>query len=252
MKQREKLRKVLKNMGLSDHEAAIYLAALSSGPSSILSLARVSGVKRTTVYSVLNALQDKGLMIREVKGWKTLFAAERPEKLEAIIESKKSDLAKVLPDLSALYNLRGEEGTIKFFDGLEAVKSVYESLIQDVKPHEDYLIVSDLEQWLKLDEGFFQDFVERRAKLPINIRMLVQPSEVARKHKKFEKAYNESIRFLPEGTKLTTNLVIIPKRVVIHQLVPPVFAMTIENPSIIRMHREQFEIMWKSLADQGE
>ncbi len=249
MKQ-EKLQKVLEQMGLSEHEAAIYLSALSLGPSPILSLARSSGVKRTTVYSVLNSLQKKGLMFREVRGWKTLFAAERPEKLEAIIESKKNDLARALPDLSALYNLRGEEGTIRFYDGLEAVKSVYESLIQDVRPHEDYLVVSDLEQWLKLDEAFFQDFIERRAKLPINIRMLVQPSDAARKHKKFEKAYNESIRFLPEGTKLTTNLVIIPKRVVIHQLVPPVFAMTIENPSIVRMHREQFEIMWKSLSDQ--
>ncbi|MEK7105496.1 MAG: helix-turn-helix domain-containing protein [Patescibacteria group bacterium] len=248
MKQ-EKLQKVLEQMGLSEHEAAVYLSALSLGPSPILALARGSGVKRTTVYSVLTSLQKKGLMIREVRGWKTLFAAERPEKLEAIIESKKTDLARALPDLSALYNLRGEEGTIRFYDGLEAVKSVYESLIKDVKPHEDYLIVSDLSQWLSLDPEFFQNFVERRAKLPINIRMLAQPSEIARQHKKHERAYNESVRFLPEGTKLTTNLVIIPKRVVIHQLVEPVFAMTIENPSIIRLHREQFEIMWKALPE---
>jgi hypothetical protein len=79
--------------------------------------------------------------------------------------------------------------------------------------------------------------------------MLTQPSEVATRHKKHERAYNESIRFLPPGTKLTTNLVIIPKRVVIHQLVPPVFAMIIENPSIIRLHREQFEIMWNALPE---
>lgn len=244
----DKIQKILGTLGLSEYEAAVYLAALTVGPSPILTLSRAANVKRTTVYTIVGALQNKGLMIREVRGWKTLFAAERPEKLEAIIESRKLELAKVLPDLSALYNLRGEEGAIRFYDGIEAVKTVYESLLRDVKPHEDYLIVSDLRQWLKLDEAFFQDFIERRAKLNINIRMLVQPSDVARKHKKFEKTFNENIRFLPEGTKLTTNLVIIPKRVVIHQLVPPVFAMTIENPSIIRMHREQFEIMWEALG----
>ncbi len=101
MKQ-EKLQKVLEQMGLSGHEAAVYLAALSLGPSPILALARTSGVKRTTVYSVLTSLQKKGLMIREVRGWKTLFAAERPEKLEVIIESKKTDLIRALPDLSAM------------------------------------------------------------------------------------------------------------------------------------------------------
>ncbi len=239
-------------MGLSEHEAAVYLAALSLGPSPILALARGSSVKRTTVYSVLASLQKKGLMIREVRGWKTLFAAERPEKLETIIEAKKNDLAKALPDLSALYNLRGEENTIRFYDGLEAVKSVYESLLKDVKPHEDYLIISDLSQWLSLDPEFFQDFTERRAKLPINIRVLTQPSKTGDLHKKHERAYNETVRFLPEGVKLTTNVVIIPKRVVIHQLVEPVFAMTIENPSIIRLHREQFEIMWNALAEGKE
>ena len=243
----EKLQKVLESMGLTPNEAAVYLASLSLGASSILSIARSSGVKRTTVYTILVALQKQGLMIREVRGFKTLFVAERPEKLESIIDQKKIDLTKALPDLSALYNLHGEEGTIRFYDGLEAVKSVYESLLADVKAHEDYLIVSDLDQWLKLDPEFFQTFIERRAKLPINIRMLSQPSTIALHHKKYEKNYHETIRFLPQGTKLTTNLVIIPKRVVIHQLIPPVFAMTIENPSIIQMHREQFEIMWKAL-----
>ena len=243
----ELLQKTLENIGLSAQEAAVYLAALKIGSGSILDLARASNIKRTTVYNVVASLQQKGLMIREVKGWKTKFAAERPEKLEAIIEARKADLAKTLPDLSALYNLRGEEGTIRFYDGLEAVKSVYESLLTEIKPYEDYLIVTDQAQWMKLDPKFFQDFIERRAKLPISTRMLTQPSEIARKHKKFERNFNFAVKFLPEDTKLTTNLVILPRKVVIHQLVAPVFAMVIENPSIVRMHREQFEIMWKAL-----
>ena len=155
----------------------------------------------------------------------------------------------MLPDLSALYNLRGDDGAIRFYDGLEAVKSVYESLLEGIRPQDDYLVLSDLEQWLELDSKFFKNFIERRAKLPINIKILSQDSKVARGLKKHEQAYNETIKFLPAKTKLTTNLVITPQRVVIHQLVPPVFAMSIANPSIIRMHKEQFEIMWKALPE---
>ncbi|MEK6755332.1 MAG: helix-turn-helix domain-containing protein [Bacteroidota bacterium] len=246
---KEHLQKTLLQLGLSENEAAVYLAALALGPSSILSLSRSSGVKRTTVYSVLLTLQKKGLIIREVRSWKTLYAAERPEKLETIIDARKQDLTRALPDLSALYNLHGEDGSIRFYDGIEAVKSVYEALLKDVRAHEDYLIVSDMAQWLALDQEFFLDFVARRAKLPINIRMLTLPTEVGKKYKIKERQYNNIVRFLPESTKLTTNLVIIPKRVVIHQLVEPVFAMTIENPSIIRLHREQFEIMWNALPE---
>lgn len=245
----EALQKTLENFGLTTHEAAVYLAALSLGPSTILALSRASGVKRTTVYSVILALQKKSLLIREVKGWKTQFVAEPPEKLENIIEAKKKELIQALPDLSALHNLKGDDGSIQFYDGLEAVKSVYESLIRDVRSHEDYLVLSDLDQWLSLDAKFFQNFIERRAKLPINIRILSQNSVVAKKLKKNERAYNEKIKLLPEGTALTTNLVITPQRVVIHQLVHPVFAMSIANPNIIRMHKEQFEIMWKAMPE---
>ena len=245
----DNLRKTLEHFGLTENEAAVYLASLSSGPASVLALSRSSGVKRTTVYSVILALQAKGLLVREVKGWKTLFAAEPPEKLENIIEARKTELLQALPDLSALYNLRGDEGSIRFYDGIEAVKSVYESLIKEIRPHEDYLVLSDLNQWLSLDAKFFQNFIERRAKLPINIRILSQESDTAKKLKKHERAYNEKIKFLPPDTKLTTNLVITPQRVVIHQLVHPVFAMSIANPNIIRMHKEQFEIMWKALAE---
>lgn len=242
----EQIRAILIHFGLTPHESAVYLAALQLGPATVLDLARRSGVKRTTVYSVINDLQQRGLMIREMRGWKTRYVAEHPEKLVGILEARKEELQRVLPDLAALYTLKGDSNAITFYDGLEAVKSVYERLIRDIRPHEDYLVLTDLETWRAQDAAHFQDFIERRAKLPINIRILAQPSALARQHKKYERAYNETIAFLPENTTLTTNLVITPQRVVIHQIVPPIFAMVIENPNIIKMHREQFEIMWKA------
>jgi hypothetical protein len=41
--------------------------------------------------------------------------------------------------------------------------------------------------------------------------------------------------------------VIIPKKVVIHQITDPIFAIVLENKNIVQMHREQFEIMWKAV-----
>src|SRR5205823_4813454 len=114
----------------------------------------------------------------------------------------------LLPEFSALYNLRGGESFIKYYQGLESIKSVYESLITDIKPHEDYLIVSDQSKWLKLDEVYFRKFAERRAKLPINIRMLQVDTPVAQEFKKLEKNLNYKMKFLPIGTNLITNLVI--------------------------------------------
>lgn len=243
----KQLTATLTKLGLSEHEAQVYLAALSLGPATIIKIAVVAEVKRTTVYSVVESLIMKGLIIKEIKGFKQLFVAESPEKLEVIIEQRKQLLAKTMPELAGLYNLKGGESTIKYYEGLAGIKSVYESLIKDARPHEDYLIISHIEPWLNLDKKFFLEFTKRRAKLPIKIRLLLQDSPTAREHKRIEKTLNEQIKLLPATTSLNTNLVVIPKKVVFHQLTPPIMAIVIENPSIVRMHQELFEIIWTSI-----
>jgi len=241
----------LKSLSLSDNEAKVYLASLSLGPSSILRISQAAEIKRTTVYSVVESLQYKGLISIQISGSKKIFAAENPEKLHNIVESRSNQLKDLLPEFAALYNLKGGESFIKYYQGLENVKIIYENLIKDVKPHEDYSIISDHETWYRLDPEYFQDFIERRAKLNINLRLLLQDSPTTRRHKKFEKNFNEKVKILPANTALTTNLVIIPRRVVIHQLTPPVLAIVIENKSVIQMHKEMFEIMWQSLPEQS-
>jgi sugar-specific transcriptional regulator TrmB len=244
----DKLENLLIDLGLSDNEARIYLASLVLGPSTILKIARAAETKRTTVYSVVESLKQKGLMNIEVKGWKNLFTAENPEKLYSMIENKREKLKKNLPEFSALYNLKGEESNIKYYEGLEGIKSVYKNLLKDIKVNEDYLVISNRDVWLNLDKKFFMDFIKQRSKLNINNKLLLQDSKTAREFKKFEKNYNEKIKILPKETTLTTSLVIIPKRVVIHQLTPPIMAMVIENKSIIKMHRELFYIIWNKVA----
>ena len=113
------------------------------------------------------------------------------------------------------------------------------------------MVISDQKKWIEADEKFFKNFTERRAKLNINIRLLLQESETAREFKKFEKNYNERIKILPKGTSLTTNLVVIPQKVVIHQMTPPIMAIVIENKSIIQLHKELFEIIWKSIPEES-
>ncbi|MBI4363385.1 MAG: hypothetical protein HY545_00875 [Candidatus Doudnabacteria bacterium] len=246
-----KLIELLQELGLSENESKVYFASLSLGPATVLKIAHIAEIKRTTVYSVVESLMQKGLINIEVKGFKKLYAAQDPEKLETMLEAKRGKLKNLLPEFSAIYNLKGGESFIRYYEGLEAVKSVYEDLIRDVKPHEDYLIVSDQEKWMSADKEYFLDFTKRRAKLPIKIRLLLQDTPDAREFQKKGKLYNFTIKILPPETKLNTNLVVIPQRALIHQLTPPIIAIVIENKSVIQMFREMFEIMWKAIPDQA-
>lgn len=235
----------LKDLGMSENEAKVYFASLSLGPATILKIAQAAELKRTTAYSVIESLKQMGLMNIQVAGFKRKFVAEDPNKLEAILEARKQRLKDVLPEFSALYNLQGGESFIKYYEGLESVKGVYEDLIREIKPHEDYLVIGNVDHWIKLDREFFTDFSYRRAKMPIKIRLLVQDTETGREWLRLEKNFNSNMRLLPAETNLTTNLVITPQKVLIHQLTPPVLGIVIGNRDVIRMHTELFEVIWK-------
>ena len=102
---------------------------------------------------------------------------------------------------------------------------------------------------MALDRKYFMDFIERRGKLPIKVRMLLQNSEDARYLKQYEQNFNYKAKILPTGTNLSTNLVVIPERILIHQTIDPVIGIVIENKSAIKMHQEMFEIMWKAIPE---
>ncbi len=245
----EKLTQVLEKIGLTENEAKVYYAAISLGPSPILALSRSAGVKRTTVYSVVESLKMKGLMGEEHKGLKTIFVATSPERLEDVLDERKKVLAKHMGDFTTIFNLRAGEGTLRYYESLEAVKGVYDDILKDIRPHDYYLVIGDVERFLELDQKFFGGFLERRSKMDIEMRLLYSDSEKARYFKKFARNFNQQSKILPEGTKLTTSLVITPQKIVINQYETPFSCIVIQTKSAIQMQKEIFEIIWRSIPE---
>jgi len=242
----EKLLGVLKEIGLKEDEANVYLSALSLGTTSILKIARATNIKRTTVYGIVDSLKEKGLMRIELKGLKQFYAVENPERLEIMLERRKNDFSKMLPEFQALYGLKGGESVIKYYTGLPAMQEIYRSTLKEIKPHEDYLVITNQEKWYNLDSKFSLSYIEDRAKLPIKTRMLIQDSPLSREHKRLEKNFNESIKILANGNPLNVDTVLLPEKLITFELTPPYMTVVIENKSIIALHKEMFEIIWKS------
>lgn len=246
---KNKLINTLTNIGLTEKEARVYMAGMSLGPSRVQDIAKSANIKRTTVYSILESLKARGLYKTELSGWKTLYVAENPDKLESLVESMRHSVRENLPEFNALYNLHSSGAFISYYEGVEGVKNVYNNLLKEIKPHEDYLVMGDSAEWFTQDQEFFQDFLRRRAKLNINIRLLLQDTPIAREQKKMERQYNQQVKILPTEYKLSTNVVMIPRQLVLNQYKLPILAMVIENDSIIQTNRELFEIIWKSIPD---
>jgi len=87
----------LEKLGLNDKESKAYLALLELGEGNIGKIAKKSGIRRTTVYDVIESLLKKGLISSSRKNKRVVYLAEAPRKLEQDLEEKKMVLDRIMP-----------------------------------------------------------------------------------------------------------------------------------------------------------
>lgn len=243
----DKLTDILKELGFSNLEAQVYLAMLSIGDGTIMQIADASRVKRTSVYHVIESLKDAGLVSIQVRGFKQSYRAEHPDKLKSLVNKRRDDLVKNLPEFEAIYNLSEGESTIKYYEGIEACKHVYEEFLDELTPKDFYYIFSNQTMWHQQDPEFYDAYLVKRAKKGIKPKAIFQQTDYKDVFKKNKISYSIETKYLPKGVELTSNLVVSPKKVVIHRVTPPIIAIVIENESVVQMQKEMFEIIWSSI-----
>lgn len=236
----------LSSIGLSDNESRVYLALLSLGSATVLKIARASGIKRTTVYSVIDSLIHKGLVYKEVKGFKNFYTSEDPHVLERLLDERRRELKDILPEFSALYNFHEKESSIRYYASLEGIKNIYEQILSKLTSGDPYYVIARQQKWYTLDTEWFEDFLERRAKLALDTRLLFEDTQEALHHKKFERNYNQQVKILPPGISFSSDIIVCPYAFVMHELVPPFSAVVIENRHIINTQLELFRYLWDS------
>ena len=244
MLKNDQITKKLSELGLSDSEVRIYISMLSLGETTIDRISKLSGVKRTTIYPLISNLRNLGLVSVKDNGFKKLYYAENPKRLATMVERKKEDLLSVLPSLEAMYNTGGNDILIKTYEGVDAMKSIYDELLQELKHRDNYLVIGDPERWDIHAKDYFKGFIKRRLKIDLKARLLLSYSETAKEYKKFEKNFKEEVRILPNNYIIDTNVVITDKKIIIHQLENPVVTILIESKSVISLQKNLFEMLW--------
>jgi predicted transcriptional regulator len=133
----EELIRELSQFGLSDKEAAVYVAALELGPSPVQDIAHKAKVNRATTYVIIEALGGRGLLSSFIKGKKRFYVAEAPDRLRTILRlqqkelvEKENELNAVLPALMALYNAEGAKPQVRYLEGLDGLQTVRENFLR--------------------------------------------------------------------------------------------------------------------------
>lgn len=234
----------LKQLGLSDNETKVYLAALELGQATVQELGKKSGVKRTTVYTAIDGLKEKGIISQIKKGAKTLLMAESPEVLGQIAERRAQMFKESLPELKSIYNIGGEKPKVRFYEGREGYYAVYKNILKD-EPKE-LLAIASYEDWLKhIDWDFEEDWTKKRIAKGIKLRWLDFKTPKVEERAKEGKQGLREIRFLPREFPFTSSMFIYGGKIILMSGKQKEFmAVIIENSEFSQMQKQVFEILW--------
>jgi sugar-specific transcriptional regulator TrmB len=127
------IEELLTKLGLKHPEDTIYLSLLKSHRATIAKISKDTGIYRPTLYRVLPILIEKNLVSKARVGRRTMYIAENPATLQNNIDSLQAELKETLPELTRIYDGSQKRPAIRFFEGKQSIRHIYDDMIRTTK-----------------------------------------------------------------------------------------------------------------------
>lgn len=236
---------VLKNLGLSEKSAQIYLTTLSLGTTTVQAIAHKANLKRPTVYLHIEELLRDGFIEKIPLGKKDYFRATDPKILEQRAQHTLSSIQAALPDLQALQSVAGGKPSVRVLEGEAGMTQVYQEIAQ----------ANSICFWSNLS-SFEQQFPEMFTKLSsaiatnqIRTREIIADTAEARKSSKryaqlAGKQYSSRVAL---GGEIQNDNAVYGDVVALFRIYDfNLFVIRIEDKTIANTMKTMFNLAWTS------
>ena len=144
---------ILKDLGLTENEANVFLAAVKVGLAPISRVATEAQISRTYVYELAEELKKKGLLAEVEVGKIKKVQALDYGGLLSYVERRQRDMARLEKDLEkaqgefqALRMGIAQKTKVRFFEGVEGIKNINAEIRKDLEklnqPYNFYVVFS--------------------------------------------------------------------------------------------------------------
>ena len=242
------IKPIMYKLGFNEKEVSVYLACLEHGPETITIIARYSGCKRSTLYTIIEGLLRKGFLVLVRKKQKTLYDAEKPKKLMTALRAREHELERALPELEQIRNARLHVPSLEMYEGEDGIRNVYDDIysaigrtqevcfltsVQDLKTHAPFVL-----------ENYFSTIKQLKE---YRVRELIFDDEAGRTYVKELRThgFEHSCRLLPASFPLFNDINIFGDKVAFFSFQKRSIAIVVENPEVSQSVKTLYEWAWK-------
>jgi len=233
---------ILQNLGLNEKEAKVYLACLELGSATVQEVSDKAGVKRTSVYNFLEDMKARGFITEVKYGKRILLTAEDPHTLLKKADEQKKQLEELLPEFLSIYNLQGSKPKVKFYQGVEGLKRIYEDTL---KHGGSIYLVSDYERMFEtIEPDWMWDYATRRMGKGIKAFSIAKESARGLEVKNRDSKHLRETRFVKE-VDFETEINIYGDKIALLSFRRPYAGVIIEDRAIAQTLKSMWKIIWK-------
>jgi HTH-type transcriptional regulator, sugar sensing transcriptional regulator len=239
------IKQILEQLGIEDKKADVYLACLEMGGATAYLIAKKTGLKRPTVYDIMNQLMKEGLVFKSIKGKIKYFSPADPEVLVKKLKEKEKLTREIMPQLQNLYNSPQAKPFIRYFEGKEGIKEMYEDSLRSLKKGDEILAYVGEDTLQNMPE-YAEDYIKRRVEKNIRLRGIYKNTLEITKYMQKNQEQLRTVKILEEKYFPVSNETNIYKnKVAIASFGTEMFGMIIESEEIARSQKAIFELAWK-------
>jgi sugar-specific transcriptional regulator TrmB len=171
---------ILKNIGLTESEANIYIANITLGPSSIIEIAKKSGLTRQMVYTLMSKLTHIGL-IKEINvGKRRMFEANNPDSLKDRVKFISNQINELVPYLKSRQATNSAIPLVTIYENPLAMREWYRGFLKEMRANEEYLVWESTPAWIELDKEFYIKFVRAYEKRKVRDKIIAPDTPAIR------------------------------------------------------------------------
>lgn len=232
---------ILKNLGMSEKEAQLYLACLELGTGTVIQISRKADVTRGSTYDVLEEMLEKGYVSKIHTDKHMVFSAVDPEVLKKRFEDRLRNFELALPELKGLFN-KSSHPKVRYFEGEEGIKRVYEDTLTATTEILNYANSQSIRTfWPDYDD----DYVKLRVKKNIFLKGIAPNDDYGKDVKKLDKTCLRETRLMPaKDFQITNEINIYDNKVAITSFGGELIGIIIESREIADTQRGIFKMVW--------
>ncbi len=243
----------LKSLDLTPNQIEVYLTLLQLGQCTASTLSNKLKINRTTLYSTLKVMQNKGLVSNYKKQSATFFSAISPDLILEKARRKLNEvqtyfnqIENIIPELKSLEQLYANSPKLKLYEGAEGIKALYTETFKSKKIHA-FIPLHTLPK--ELHSFLTKEYIEMRKENESFTHAIVDNSPFAKKYQTKDKDSYRETKIIPyKNLPLDAEISLYGKnKIAIISFTDELVGFSIENQAMYNTLLSVFKIVWNTV-----